>query len=345
MELVLDTGSNETLLDRDFVSQAGIEIDKSTRFDIVVANGPTFTTEGRTKTPVPSQIIDVDGATGTLAFSGQSATLSHEGGSARKALIDVMGTVVSRLGFIVILMKNKNGGDGHFMISPESNHVYPIDLNADRLPIIRRAGVTSARPSAPDTLWEVVKRLSNVATARDRRLSAKSSQAEAFLHSALSESASQATYTPHAYMATAVAHAASGALPDTDTSSSDGSDLESEPEVSSEEAAHMRLAAMKASRKNHKWPDAKPKSRARTAPVVHTGESAHRLLHRSADVTHQTLAQPEVRIARDGKTISGDKASKADFDHQPCSVCKQTRMLAPSRRKSAMCRECAHHSE
>ena len=184
-----------------------------------------------------------------------------------------MGTVVSRLGFIVILMKNKNGGDGHFMISPESNHVYPIDLNADRLPIIRRAGVTSARPSAPDTLWEVVKRLSNVATARDRRLSAKSSQAEAFLHSALSESASQATYTPHAYMATAVAHAASGALPDTDTSSSDGSDLESEPEVSSEEAAHMRLAAMKASRKNHKWPDAKPKSRARTAPVVHIGYS------------------------------------------------------------------------
>ena len=107
----------------------------------------------------------------------------------------------------------------------------------------------------------------------------------------------------------------------------------------------MRLAAMKASRKNHKWPDAKPRSRARTATVVHTGESAHRLLHRSADVTHQTLAQPEVRIARDGKTISGDKASKADFDHTPCSVCKQTRMLAPSRRKSAMCRECAHHSE
>jgi len=134
MELVLDTGSNETLLDRDFVSQAGIELDKSTRFDIVVANGPTFTTEGRTKTPVPSQIIDVDGATGTLAFSGQSATLSHEGGSARKALIDVMGTVVSRLGFIVVLMKNKNGGGRSFYDQPRVEPRLPDRLECRSAP-------------------------------------------------------------------------------------------------------------------------------------------------------------------------------------------------------------------
>ena len=168
---------------------------------------------------------------------------------------------------------------------------------------------------------------------------------EAFLHSALSESASQATYTPHAYMAASVAHVAESAPADADTSSSDGSDFESEPEVNSEEAALMRLAAMKASRTDRTGSAGKPKNRARTAPVVHTGESAHRLLHRSTEVTQQTLAQPEVRIARDEKVISGDKASKADFDHPTCSVCKQTRMLAPSRRKSAMCRECAHHSK
>ena len=125
----------------------------------------------------------------------------------------------------------------------------------------------------------------------------------------------------------------------------DARDSESESSTDSEEAALMRLAAMKANREGE-WKLVKPrKRRARTLPVVHTGESAHRLLHRSADVTHKTLAQPEVKMTRGDKTVSGDKTTVADFKHTPCDVCTKTRMVAPSRRQSAMCRECGTHLE
>ena len=80
-------------------------------------------------------------------------------------------------------------------------------------------------------------------------------------------------------------------------------------------------------------------------PVVHNKTSAHRLLHRSADATHKTLAQPDVRMSREGKVVSGDKAVPADFEHGPCEVCKQTRMVAPSRRRSTVCRECGTQYE
>ena len=327
MELVFDTGTNVTLLDQDYCRQEGVKVDQSRRFDIVVANGPTFVTDGVTKSAVPSVVDDTDGRTGTLAFIGQSAKLSSNGGNNRKALVNVIGDLVEHLGFIVVLMKNDSGGVGHFMVNPETAQQFPIDLNVDKLPVARRSGVTSAHPSTPLTMWAMSKLFGDLARGRDSRLAKTSTAVESVL---------QTAFVPHAHMA------AGSAITDDDTTTSDS---DSASDTDYEEAGLMRLAAMKAGRAEEWTTVQSRKRRARTLPVVHTGESAHRLLHRSADATHKTLAQAEVKVKRGSKIVDGDQTTAADFAHDSCSVCKQVKMLAPSRRASASCRECGAHLE
>ena len=83
------------------------------------------------------------------------------------------------------------------------------------------------------------------------------------------------------------------------------------------------------------------KSRRRThGSSTHNGESAHRVLHRSADLNHKTFSQPGGVVEKNGKAVPGSKASVHDFEYKPCSVCKMVRSVAPVRHNCSMCLGC-----
>ena len=102
---LLDSGTNTVLIDRAAARAHGVEVDASRKFKITVANGPTFVTDGATKTPFVRKMRDIDRVEGVLPLHGQVADL---GGSASRAkvLYDVVGTLVKWRG------RGGHGGGG-----------------------------------------------------------------------------------------------------------------------------------------------------------------------------------------------------------------------------------------
>ena len=80
---------------------------------------------------------------------------------------------------------------------------------------------------------------------------------------------------------------------------------------------------------------------------MHTPESAHGLLHRSAEETRRAFnAQEGVVFSTDsGETKSGPELENKDLEFGKCNVCKQLRAVAPTRNKTGVtalaCGECA----
>ena len=81
--------------------------------------------------------------------------------------------------------------------------------------------------------------------------------------------------------------------------------------------------------------------------IVHTPDSAHGLLHRSAEETRRAFnAQEGVVFSTDsGETKSGPELENKDLEFGKCNVCKQLRAVAPTRNKTGAtalaCGECA----
>ena len=280
-------------------------------------------TDGATKTPFVRKMRDIDRVEGVLPLHGQVADL---GGSASRAkvLYDVVGTLVKDMGYEVLFRRNKTGGLGHCLIAPvkDAGQVFPVNLNSDRLPCAPTEEADVAFPSEPDSLWDLVQHYTELARARDRRLGLVRQRASQALASA---------FAPDFYDRR---HGASE-TPSDELDSGSVSSAESSSEEQARRQLRKAVAALSRSKRVGR------KSRRRThGSGAHNGESAHRVLHRSADLNHKTFSQPGGVVEKNGKAVPGSQASVHDFEYKPCSVCKMVRSVAPVRHNCSMCLGC-----
>ena len=201
-------------------------------------------------------------------------------------------------GYEVVFRKNKHGGMGSFVRRPGTtgNQVFPVHLNAQKLPVLPIKGFKYAWESRPDSLEDYARELlASCEKGSDKQVDAVAREVEKQLNVAFKEAAADSSS-------------------DYETDSDDASSWEDDFSDRRSRQVYVRNRAAKSRRK---------------AVRALLGKSdLHRILHRGKKQTFMTFARPEVKVTMpDGKVKTGDELHESDFE-EACSTCDVTRMKA-----------------
>ena len=179
---IMDTGTNVTLFDIDFVRQQGIEVDPVKCLKVESAEGESFSTSGETKSPVELNFKGVNGRMGHLKTIGQAAPT---GG---KNLVNAVTLMCRQIGFSMVIKFGPKGENLCQMIDSDG-HQYGLPLNEQQLPCLDEPGHKFDVPSNPETLDALSKYFAGLAKKQARRASnsadANTSDVQTVLNSSL----------------------------------------------------------------------------------------------------------------------------------------------------------------
>ena len=319
IDTLVDSATTHCMCDSLEAKLAGISVDTSQQNQFKCASGPGFSTIGTTKEQLPYELKEVDGSS-TMVMKTESEVAEMGGKHGQ----DKARNLVSVAPFLVfgckmdVLFCADELEDGSTVwaaciIDRKKGTMSRINLTEDMLPALDRVG---GRPmqyrSQPMTLERLADRYAKAGAARRERLGLKSTH-----------------------------HTRGSRVDDADD------EEETEYETPDESVAQSPLDQWMDSGWSHQALASKGK-KARTAKenIVYNKKAVHGLLHRPAEETRQALNHPSVTYEDDnGNRKKGTELTVEDCSFGNCSVCKQTRPVAPTKRSGTtkhtyMCVDC-----
>ncbi|MEC8025344.1 MAG: hypothetical protein VX223_15560, partial [Myxococcota bacterium] len=312
---LVDSATTHSMCDRNEAKAAGVSVDKSQSHEFRVASGPGFNSDGVTEGQIPFDLKEMD-EKGTMSLKThcEVAEMGGIGGDDQaKNLISVAETLVLGMGLdVVFYADRKPDGSrvwGACIIDVDRGTMSRINLTEDLLPALDRVGGAPQKYwSQPLTFDQLADRYARAAKNRRKRLGIKSSQ-----HNSRSQGAESDDEEHEEYQ---------------DAEESGPSDLDTWME--------------------HGWRQVNKNQRPRTykRDIVYDRKSVHNLLHTPAEENAKALKHPEVVYQSDDGTMKdGTHLTAEDCTYGNCSVCKQVRPVAPTKRSGTVntaykCVEC-----
>ena len=310
IQMMLDSGTNVCLGSHRALQEKKVELDKLDRYNVTGIENKPRPTLGRNISPLRYEMLDTRGEVGEFSYTGQITDM-NDTVHTHKFLLDVVNDLVGVQHYEVVFRRNKRGQCGHFLRKEGSDRLFPIHLNAERLPVLPIKGFKYAWESRPDSIHEYVDQLLDSTTGNTprespRHVSAVSREVERQLSHVLEEAA------------------------DSDTTSDSWEDDEYASD--SQRIVHARRKGGKVRRK--------------AARTLLNRADVHRILHRGKRQTHATFGRSCYKmVASDGKVVTGDTLTPDDFE-EACDTCAVTRAKAdPTNRKGKVHVSAASASE
>ena len=305
--VIVDSGTNTDVASRRTAKAKGVGVNANRKYKLSgIEPGKPRITDGETETPLPLEIVDVDGQSVPFGFKAQVTDMGDTDDQ-QKGLIDVVNTLVFAQDMEVTFRKNKNGEMGHFMRKRDSGQMFPLHCSRDRLPVLPVKGLNPTHTSRPDSLEEYADVLRAAARSDSRHVNAVSKAVHAEIKRVLQEAPG--------------------------SSSSDDDFSSSEEAWSSDSMYEDRKVRSRG--KAHASKGKAQKSRRKAVRALLGASDLHNVLHRGKKQTRMTFGVRGVRVqGSDGKAVSGEDLDEDFFDVPDCAPCMVTRVKANPTRRS-----------